>query len=1126
MTAVLRTLAMCSALLFLNAASAVGQIAARATYVADGSFDLPTAGPISPRDPVAIAVAPNGTLHVVDQDGQVVVFEADGTPDRAYGAGSLTEPLAIAFDELGRAYVLDKGLKQVQVYNGRGEQQLVIGGDNRGVSQLGDPVALALGPRGFVYVLDKGDRTVKVFSRDGAFVRQVGLGTFIGDPSAIAVGGDGRIFVSDKNRAAQVFTLPAFSDVAWQAASAPETLSLGAVEEAVAIAVDGSGTLVVLDGRQGRIWGGSRLDPAAVPETRALYGGVGRGRGSFREAVGLAFTPERHLVVLGRDLRKIERIELAEGGDAPPLEWGYPIRVSQLPPDPVGAITGIGPSRDGTARFVIASPQGRGLRVERVTSERYEDLFGDVFESYRVPETAGPETLVMGFQRTPGTMAFNDTLLVVTEPDEDRFSVFDARSGNALGTFGRDYDDDRRLNKPVGVELFSDGSLVVADRDNHRLAVFSADLTSLLGSFPLQEAWGVALSPDGDLFAWSEEGLSIVGVPLDGAPAEPVAAGLLTGPVQDVKFDVQGNMFVLEKATSRVTVLDSGLERVLVRLGGRDSRFEATHLSLDALGNVYLANLEEGATLVYRWDARLPELETLEAVLSTDAVAFSWDPVDSDYLWGYRLSGAASRQGPFTQLATTTGGAFDLPLAEDFEYRWLRVDPVSIAGTASSSDQPVPIAHWVTREAAARDAYAEVLDAVTSAESLTARGVLSLAPDVAREVQWHGFSTEFQLGRYAEAVAREEALEGWEGEDRGFELHRLMAIVHSSLDQHGPALANIRRALEVMPARERSAEAGVEVLNLGLAAAFETEAFEAVVSFGEELQGRVDPDREFQFFARLAAGHLALDNPQRALQIAMAVLEADRAGRIVAYDEDRPDLYWVAFQASLAIEDAELMEMWAGEFAPYVTGDRRRLYFQTLSRFRASQGEGVQALANFLELLDTAPGTEFYTDSMTIDLTLDIFRALQDGDTEGHSAGLTFLSDYAANLPNAAEELRLAYQDSIAVFTLREETRARLGEGFQYWSEVNFVQLIGFFERTLELGELTNEQEMISRGLLAGAYQSAGRSDDAETIYRGILDINPLFDIEAWVEEVEELYDVTVFDRQAIEVFRNVRRIR
>ena len=1126
MTAALRTVTTCSALLLLNVASAAGQIAARATYVSDGSFDLPPAGPTSPRDPAAIAVAPDGTLHIVDQRGQVMVFDPAGTPVRAYGGVSLDEPVAVAFDESGRAYVLDKGLKQVLVYNGEGDQQYIIAGGDRGASQLNDPVALALGPHGFVYVLDKGDRSVGVFSRDGAFVRQVRLGELIQDPIGIAVGGDGRIFIADKSRGAQVFTLPPFSDVPWQGAAVPEMLSLGAIEEAVAVAVDGSGTVVVLDGRQGRIWGGSRLDPAATTQTRALYGGVGRGRGSFREPVGLAFTPERHLVVLDRDLRKVERVALAEGGDAPRLEWGYPIRVSQLPPDPVGAVTAIGPAADGTARFVMGSGESRGLRVERATSERYEDLFGDVFESYLVPETSGPETWVMGFRRTPGAVAVNDSLLVVTEPDDDRFAVFDVRGGDGLGTFGRDYEDDRRLNKPVGVALFADGKIVVADRDNHRVAVFSEDLTGVLASFPLQEVWGVALSPGDSLFAWSEEGLSIVHIPLPDGPPQVVAAGLLSGPVQDIKFDAQGNLFVLEKATSRVTVLDSSLERVLVKLGGRDSRLEATHLSLDALGNVYVANLEQGRTLVYRWDARLPELETLRVDLSADAAAFSWEAVDSDYVWGYRVSGATSRQGPYTALATTTGGSFDLTLDEDFEYRWLRVDPVSIAGTASASDQPIPVAHMVAREAAVRDAYAEVLDAVTRAESLSDQGVLRLAPDIAQEVQWHGFSTEIQLGRYSDAVAREEALEGWEGEDRGFELHRLMALAHAELGQHAAAFASAQRALQVIPLRERSGDSGAEVLYLALSAAFETGAFEDVISFGDELQGRIEPDREFQFFGRLAAGHLALDNPGRALQIAGVVLEADRAGTIVAYDEDRPDLYWVAFQASLALADAELMELWAGEFAPYVTGDRRRPYYEALTRFRVSQGQGVQALANFLELLDTSPEPEFYRDSATVALTLDIFRALQDGDTEGHSAGLTFLAGYAAGLPSQVEELRLAYEDSIAVFTPREDTRAKLGEGFQYWNEANFAGLIRFFEGTLEVGGLTPEQETIARGLLAGAYQSAGRGEDAESTYRGILDLDPLFDIDAMVERVTGLYGVTVFDAQTIEVLRNVRRIR
>ncbi|MCH8810307.1 MAG: hypothetical protein IID07_00650 [Gemmatimonadetes bacterium] len=1125
MTAALRTVIACSALLFLNLGSAAGQIAARATFVGDGSFDLPPAGSTSPKNPIAIAVAPDGTLHIVDQEGAVMVFDRSGTPVRSYGVGSLDEPVAIAFDELGRSYVLDKRLKQVLVYDGTGEQQFVIAGADRGASRLTDPVGVALGPNGFVYVLDKGDRSVGVFSRDGAFVRQVGLGELIRDPTGIAVGGDGRIFVTDKARGAQVVTLPAFSDVPWQGASEPGLLSLGEVEEAAAIAVDGSGTVVVLDGRQGRIWGGSRLDPAATTQTRALYGGVGRGRGSFRRPVGLAFTPERHVVVLDRDLRKVERIELTEGGDMPRLEWDYPVRVSQLPPDHVGAVTAVWTSTDGTARFVMAGPRGRALRVEYATSERYEDLIGNVFESYVIPETGGPETLFMGFSRTPGTMALDGSVLLVTEPNEDRIAVFDARDGASLGTFGRDYDDDRRLNKPVGIALFSDRSLVVADRDNHRVAVFSSDLTSILASFPLPEAWGVALSPDGGLFAWSEDGLTVLRIPLPDGPPQEIVSGLLTGPVQDIKFDSRGNMFVLEQETSRVTVVDSSLERVLVRFGGRDARFDATHLSVDALGNVYLANLEEGRTLVYRWDAWLPDLQTLRVVLSADGAAFSWDAVASDYLWGYTVSGATSRQGPFTPLATTTGRSFDLALDGDFEYRWLRVDPVSIAGSVSSSAQPIPVAHMVAREAAARDAYAEVLDVVTMAESLGARGVLSLASDIAQEVQWHGFSTEFQLGRYAEAVAREEALEGWEGEDRGFELHRRLAIAHESLDQFSAALASARRALEVIPARDRSTEGGLEVLQLGLAAAFEAGVFEDVVSFGDELQGRIEPDREFQFFARLAAGHLALDNPRRALQIASVVLDADRAGRIVAYDEDRPDLYWVAFQASLAIVDTELIELWAQEYGPYVTGDRRRPYYEAVAHFRAAQGEGVQALANFLEVLETDPEPEFYTDSATVALTLAIFRALQDSDTEGHSAGLTFLADYATDLPREVEDLRLAYQDSIALFIPREETLAKLGEGFQYWLDGNFAGLIRFFEQTLELDGLTPEQETISRALLAGSYQGAGRAEDAESIYRGILDLDPLFQIEALIERVEALYGVSLFSGQ-VEVFRNVRRIR
>jgi hypothetical protein len=189
--------------------------------------------------------------------------------------------LGVAIDEAGTPYVLDGDLKQVKVFDREGGELYAIGGPGRGPAQLDDPVGLALGPRGFVYVLDKGRSAVRIFGRDGLFVRQLPLGSNVRNAIAIAVGGDGRIFVVDKDRGPQVFSFPPFSDLLWTAGPGPEVMSLGPVEEASSIAVDGFGTAVVVDRRQGRIWGGDRLDSAVATQSRPLYGGSGTGRGIF-----------------------------------------------------------------------------------------------------------------------------------------------------------------------------------------------------------------------------------------------------------------------------------------------------------------------------------------------------------------------------------------------------------------------------------------------------------------------------------------------------------------------------------------------------------------------------------------------------------------------------------------------------------------------------------------------------------------------------------------------------------------------------------------------------------------------------------------------------------------------------
>ncbi len=79
MSAVLRTWAISVAFLFAGVASAAGQIVARSTYLGDGSFELPPAGPTYPQEPSAIAVCPEGSIHIVVQRGQVMVFDPTGT---------------------------------------------------------------------------------------------------------------------------------------------------------------------------------------------------------------------------------------------------------------------------------------------------------------------------------------------------------------------------------------------------------------------------------------------------------------------------------------------------------------------------------------------------------------------------------------------------------------------------------------------------------------------------------------------------------------------------------------------------------------------------------------------------------------------------------------------------------------------------------------------------------------------------------------------------------------------------------------------------------------------------------------------------------------------------------------
>ena len=89
----------------------------------DGSvatvWGSPNPGPTILPNPVAVAFDGPGNAYVLDgRRGRIVVFDrASGTPVRTIAAGKLVSPTALAIDAAGTIYVADSGNARIAVSN-------------------------------------------------------------------------------------------------------------------------------------------------------------------------------------------------------------------------------------------------------------------------------------------------------------------------------------------------------------------------------------------------------------------------------------------------------------------------------------------------------------------------------------------------------------------------------------------------------------------------------------------------------------------------------------------------------------------------------------------------------------------------------------------------------------------------------------------------------------------------------------------------------------------------------------------------------------------------------------------------------------------------------------------------
>ena len=119
------------------------------------------------RDPegkarlTGLVVGAEGRLYTIDRRGRrVIEVDPNGTSSRVIASADLQEPVAIAADDLGDLFVLDRRARSVVVMTVEGKTLETIVSRPETPAEFNDATALAVGPGSEIYVHDAKRRTI------------------------------------------------------------------------------------------------------------------------------------------------------------------------------------------------------------------------------------------------------------------------------------------------------------------------------------------------------------------------------------------------------------------------------------------------------------------------------------------------------------------------------------------------------------------------------------------------------------------------------------------------------------------------------------------------------------------------------------------------------------------------------------------------------------------------------------------------------------------------------------------------------------------------------------------------------------------------------------------------------
>lgn len=235
------------------AASGIGQ--AEFANLDPGTPTVYTSGLSAPSSVVADAA---GDVFVADPgNGTVYEFATGSNTGKIVGSGFST-PNAVTIDANGNLFIADNGVPDiVEIPNTgttgaftAGTQATVVSASTTiggyGGPKLANPVGLAIGPNGVLYISDSGNKQVFTYNpATGTTGFTMATATNgLSAPAGVALDNSGNLYVADS----ALNKILTFSD-----ANGMSTITPPNVTQAVAVAVDASGSVLVGDGQTGNI---------------------------------------------------------------------------------------------------------------------------------------------------------------------------------------------------------------------------------------------------------------------------------------------------------------------------------------------------------------------------------------------------------------------------------------------------------------------------------------------------------------------------------------------------------------------------------------------------------------------------------------------------------------------------------------------------------------------------------------------------------------------------------------------------------------------------------------------------------------------------------------------------------